>query len=144
MIVCGQNFFDSLPNRLFETIRQAPKTFSQDSSRRLCDWLDWSCPHRRLKKMSTCCALLLLQRGALHRLPRPRCGSSTWMSLTQPPTLLRSPTAVCVVQLLVVLRLGRSALWFGQTRRDKCSPSLTTLMARHHGTLLESTLRDYD
>jgi hypothetical protein len=68
MNVCGQNFSDSIIERINQIVNNEDIS-RRELSRRVCDWLDWRSPSGKLQDMSCRKALAQLNRNGILTLP---------------------------------------------------------------------------
>lgn len=71
MYINGQDFSQSVVDRIQQTVVSEPSISRLELSRRVCQWLDWRSPNGRLQDMSCRKALAKLQRRGLLDLPQP-------------------------------------------------------------------------
>lgn len=69
MLVCGQQFTDTVIREINNTVKSEPTISRRALSLRVCQWLDWTSPNGRLKEMSCRVALLKLHRQGVVHLP---------------------------------------------------------------------------
>lgn len=72
MQVCGQEFSDTVIERIKATVQKEAALSRYALSRRVCEWMDWRRPNGELKDMSCRVALLALHKRGLIDLPLRR------------------------------------------------------------------------
>ncbi len=127
MKVCGQEFTDTMIQKIQEKVNQEPEISRGALSRQVCKWLDWKSPNGKLKEMSARVALLKLERQGKLTLPPPQ----------SPPFPQRQPAPDSILEPFPLLTgslsdLGSISLIPFTSQDQEASQLWNALLDRYH------------